>query len=234
MRTQPPLQTFGLGDYVRMFCKRGIKLPWFYFLNAHLFDLQHQTDTHFWLRKEHYDTQPENFEHGILYMCSWTSAIQRSFQSTRALLKDFGERTFVDIGCGKGKVLLVWGLLLRRYKLSQKIYGIDYYEPLLDYARLNHQKIFGSSGNFILADAAQLDYGQVFGHKLLIYLYNPFDAALLHKVMLRMAEMDVVIIYNNPVHQHVLIDLGFTVIDEHKGFHPNLQTVILHKSPSAE
>lgn len=223
--------SFGLKDYWKMFRKRGFRLPLYYFLNAHLFDIVHHTDTHTWLPKEDFADTPPNFAHGVLYMVSWTSEIRRSFHRVRQYAPDFATHTFIDIGCGKGKVVLVWQQLLRHAGITQRVIGIDYYQPFIDIAQHNHQVVFKSPGEFLYTDATTLDYAQL-GSRFIIYLYNPFDDAILTHVLDALATFPTIIIYNNPVHHDVLLTHQYVMIDEHVGFHPNCQTRIYARTPN--
>ncbi|MGB0935758.1 MAG: hypothetical protein ACPGXY_06835, partial [Alphaproteobacteria bacterium] len=114
---------FGLSDYLAMYRKRGLKLPFFYFLENHLFDIVNRTETHTWLPKDHFTESPANFENGVLYMSSWTSIIQ---SATKFVLDSFSiepaDCAFVDIGCGKGKVMCVWRKMLPE---TASVIGID-------------------------------------------------------------------------------------------------------------
>ena len=91
-----------LKNYYRMFKKRGVKLPILYFLNVHLFDILHKTDTQIWLPKHSYNKNLRNLKFGVLYMAAWTDAINWSFNFCK-LNKNFKDFKLVDIGCGKGK-----------------------------------------------------------------------------------------------------------------------------------
>lgn len=223
---------FGLTDYWRMLAKRGPRLPILYFLNAHLFDLQHRTDTHVWLPKDRYESRPENFEHGVLYMSSWTREIKRSFNALRELADDLDTFTFIDIGCGKGKVVLLWRKLLARSGIRQAVYGVDYYPPFIRIAQENSRKMFSHSGNFLHVDATTLDYSR-FGKKLIVYLYNPFGEVILRKVLHGVKNEDVFVIYNNPVHASVLHEFDYELIYEHAGPYPNSQTRIFRRHAKA-
>lgn len=216
---------FGIKDYWRMLIKRGPKLPFYYFLNAHLFDIIYKTDTHAWLPKEEHILTPENFEHGVLYMSSWTSEIKYTFNKVITLIEHPNDYTFLDIGCGKGKVVLVWNQLLQLYGINQKVVGIDYYKPFINIAERNHNKIFSNIGNFLEADATKLSYDQ-FGKNLIVYLYNPFNETILKSVISALSNYNTFIIYNNPVHSKTIEHNGFHIIFEHHGFHQNCQTKI--------
>ncbi|MFZ6814675.1 methyltransferase domain-containing protein [Undibacterium sp. Rencai35W] len=218
---------FSLIDYWRMFKARGIWLPVNYFRHAHLFDLRYKTNTHTWLPKDNWEEKPDNFEHGFMYMCSWTNEIQNSFKIVKSLLAtDFDDYSFVDIGCGKGKVVIVWKQECLREENQQAVYGIDFYQPLIAIAKKNYSKVFNEEGIFLLRDATQTEFNE-FGKKVIVYLYNPFDEIILKQVMERLRDHPSIIIYNNPVHAQVVIDSGYKILYEHKGSHPNAETTIL-------
>lgn len=219
---------FGLADYWRMFANRGVKLVWRYFWDCHFFDLKNGTDTHKWLPKTAYVDHPGNLNHGVLYMSSWTSEIHASFAALRRLGVDLNQYVFVDIGCGKGKVVLEWRNLLGQHGYQQRLIGIDYSSWLIKVAVENHRRMHGVDGEFLEADASMFDYSQ-FGDRLIFYLFNPFDAEILGATIDAMASSDTFIIYSNPVCQHELLRRGFEIVYERWGFHPNCQTRIFRR-----
>lgn len=101
---------FGFKNYLRMFRSKGIKLPVYYFFQAHLYDLIHGVDTHKWLPKTYLESDAAlNKNEYYIYMASWTCEIKNIFEKIKSYLgKNFSEYTFIDIGCGKGKVPIVW------------------------------------------------------------------------------------------------------------------------------
>lgn len=217
---------FGIWDYWRMYQARGIQLPFKYFVETHLFDLLNNTDTHTWLPKSQHETIPENFEHGTFYMSSWSSEIQNSFHVIDKLLGDeFSEYSFIDIGCGKGKVVLTWRKACAQARKSQAIFGIDYYEPFLDIARNNNQRVFHDDGNYSYEDATKTRF-QAYGDKLIIYLANPFDEFILEKVITNLSSSKSIIIYNYPVHGEIIVKHGYKLIYEKMGSLPLAQTRI--------
>ena len=213
-------------NYWRMYKARGLKLPFYYFFQAHLFDLLHKTDTHTWLPKDSYPEDIVNLEHGVMYMCSWTSEIKRAFRSVSSLLgNDFEKYNFIDVGCGKGKVVAVWHKQCEKYQTTQNIIGIDYHPALIETARDNHLRLFNVPGKFYKLDATQLEFRD-FGERLIIYLYNPFDAKVMTQMLKRLKDLTVIVIYNNPTHSKVFKDQGWNALVQHNGFHPNLHTII--------
>lgn len=221
---------FGAGDYWRMLTAHGPRLPLYYFFNAHLFDLLHGTDTHQPKYKDQYYALQNNLENGEHYKASWTNEIERTFYALRAIVTDFSSHAFIDVGCGKGKVVLVWEQLLRQENLEQEVFGIDFYRPLLSIAEVNHRRLFDTVGTFIHADAAAFNFS-AYGPKLIVYLYNPFDEVILRAMLGRLRDTQAYIVYNNPVHEQVVLDAGYREVYRHKGFHPNMQTVIFKRAP---
>ncbi|HEY9723449.1 MAG TPA: class I SAM-dependent methyltransferase [Oscillatoriaceae cyanobacterium] len=222
--------TFGLIDYWRMFRARGPRLPITYFLENQLFDLVRGIDTHVRVPHESLDVRGESAVHGLLYQCSWKSAIVNSFAF---LQRDLGPRIadyhFVDVGCGKGKVPIVWQELAERNRLDLRITGVDYAESLLAIARSNHAKVFGRPGNFVHADILGIDFA-AWGERFVFYLYNPFDAILLERFIAAIKPFECIVVYNNPVHAELFLRHGFTQLLEPKAWHPNatLQIVKCH------
>jgi SAM-dependent methyltransferase len=218
----------GLRDYWRMLAKRGPRLPLAYFFQLHLFDLINHTDTHRWMPKADYMSRPENFDEGVLYMSSWTSEVKRAFD----FLKHGGflekPYTFIDVGCGKGKVCLLWNLLERGRGNQAKIIGIDYYKPLIKIARDNHVRMFLIEGDFRFVDASLFDFHHL-AERLIIYMYNPFGERMMLKVLSRIP-VNSVLIYNNPIHHALFIESGCKLVFEHKGWHPSACTMIYVKN----
>ena len=210
---------FGVMDYYAMFKKRGIRLPLVYFLQNHLFDLTNGTDTHTWLPKERYSEAPENFEHGVLYMCSWTSVVKKA---TKFLVRTYGlelaDCAFIDIGCGKGKVLCVWSRLFRD-QANLSLVGIEYSSELLQICEGNLRAVGAKNYQLLNSDASvtPLRFGRKFN---IYYLYNPFDETILSKVIEEMAATDCFVIYNNPQHSNLFIEKGFSIVREEQSWHP--------------
>jgi SAM-dependent methyltransferase len=217
---------FGFIDYWRMYKSRGVRLPLLYFWQCHLFDLRYKVDTHVWLPRKNHETIPSNFDRGTYYMPSWTTEIRNSFKVVKSLLKgDFSSYSFLDIGCGKGKVAIVWKQECIKASIAQDIFGVDYYPPFIDIARSNFDKMFGNQGNFTFGDGTQLDFAS-FGSSLIVYLSNPFDDVVLGIVAKRLLSVRCIVIYNNPVHRRTLIDLGYQVLYERNGGFPLSHTMI--------
>ena len=216
---------FGFKDYIKMYRKRGLKLPIFYFFQNHFFDIWHQTETHTWLQKKDYVESPMNMKHGVLYMSSWTNIVKKS---TSMIVKNFStdadDCAFIDIGCGKGKVLCVWSRMFQK-KSDRLLIGLDYSKSLLNICENNLKVISASNYKLINCDVTKISYD--YGKKLNIYyLYNPFDYIILNKVVDKINQKKCYVIYNNPIHETVFIEKGFKIIEKKMGWHPNVNYII--------
>ena len=220
---------FGLKDYLNMYKHRGIKLPFLYFFENHWFDIKRGVDTHKWLPKDEFLVKSENLENGVLYMCSWESVVKGSFDFVCSYLGLSIEKyTFIDIGIGKGKVLIIWNELLKKYNLKNKIVGIDYCDYLVHIAKNNFNKLFNEQPNILISDVLDVDIKN-FGTDFIFYLYNPFDDVIMKKFIDKLENMNVILIYNNPQFTHLLLDNGFNILTEQNHWHYNGNYVILER-----
>jgi precorrin-6B methylase 2 len=216
---------FGLSDYIAMYKKRGIRLPFNYFFENHLFDIINGTETHTWLPKENFKETPKNFEHGVIYMSSWTSIVKGT---TNYLLKNFSlnieDCAFIDIGCGKGKVLCVWSKIFSN-RYNTLLVGLDYSKTLLQICENNLRAVSATNYKLLNCDATEekFDYKR---QTNIFYLYNPFDEVVLEKVIQQMKSQNCLVIYNNPQCKQVFIDNRFSIVKEQKEWHPNADYVI--------
>ncbi|MCX6460771.1 MAG: hypothetical protein NTZ03_10735 [Actinobacteria bacterium] len=206
-----------------MFCARGWRLPYTHFREAHAFDLRRGTDTATRLAREQYDAEGDTFEHSTFYGAAWTSVIEQWFDWVAERVgPELSSRTFVDIGCGKGKVLIVWAEKAARSGASMPICGIEYYAPLADIARSNIEHVgLAERIEVITADALNVD-PEVYGRRPVVFLFNPFDADVMRPFIERVAALDPLVIYANPVHGDVFEQRGFNCLHETSGWHNGL------------
>ncbi|WP_108647146.1 methyltransferase domain-containing protein [Polynucleobacter rarus] len=217
--------SFTFKNYYRMFKAKGIRLPFYYFFQAHFFDLYYGVDTHLWLPKDYIKQNNENLKYAEIYMASWTNEVKRIFKRVEKILGDtFINYKFIDIGCGKGKVGIIWTKLCSNKNIKQDIFGLDIVPELIEIAQQNHLKIYGTKGNYYIKDVTEINPKE-YGQKFILYLYNPFDQFILNKLLIKFKEYETIIIYTNPVHHEFVLKYGFSKIFEHKGFHGNLNTI---------
>lgn len=168
-----------------------------------------------------------NLEKGNAYQASWTSEIRTSFNLVHNLFKDdFRRFSFVDVGCGKGKVNLVWQQELDKKGLEMINVGVDYYEPLLTIARNNWRKLYPTrKPEFYLGDATNYDFRR-HGDKLIMYMFNPFSAMVTLQLIRNLKNWPTVLIYNVPSCDQIIRASGFKVISQRSGSNQNQNTVI--------
>lgn len=168
-----------------------------------------------------------NIEKGTAYQPSWTSEIENSFDIVRREFKDtFSRFSFVDVGCGKGKVNLVWQQQLDQHEITMPNVGVDYYEPLVTIAKNNWRKLYPNTPpKFYVGDAATHDFRR-HGEKLILYLFNPFNTLVLLQMIRNLKEWPTVMIYNVPTCDQIVRASGFRVVNERRGPNQNQNTTI--------
>ena len=201
---------FGLFDYVNMF-KYDFRAPFIYFFERHLFDLIYKTDTHKRLLVEDYEADIEDLKHSFNHSCSWTSIIDTSLSFvTNYLGSESKNFSFVDVGCGKGKVLLTAtkkGFLTKFLDL----YGVEINSQLVEIANRNFEIMNLPTCEIYTESAKTLNLGKT-NKNLVLYLYNPFDKSLLKDFLQAQIFDRCFIIYNNPQYSEVIKQAGFKEI----------------------
>jgi SAM-dependent methyltransferase len=182
--------------------KSGVRI-----LADYRFDLKYGTDTMHRVDVDSFDTDSNYKIHATPYQATKTRPLLKLFRKLR--LPQDG--TFVDIGCGKGRVLFVaaqFGF--------KKIVGIEFCAVLCRRARENADRFIkkrhsGSSIEIIETDIIQYDFT---GDEAIFFLYNPFDSVVLAKVLKKIdisvlkRPRDIWLIYNNPLHHDIVLNNG--------------------------
>jgi SAM-dependent methyltransferase len=109
------------------------------------------------------------------------------------------EFTFVDLGCGKGRAMMLAAELPFR-----EVVGIDISPSLVESARQNLERAQIANARVVCQNAAnwQLPAGN-----LLVYLFNPFVGPVFRRVVRNLcvcSSADLWIIYVNPIEKSVL------------------------------
>ena len=110
----------------------------------------------------------------------------------------------MDIGCGKGSVLKI----LINYPL-QKICGIEVSEKLSSICKRNMQRINDKRVTIYNLDARDFKNYHLYN---ILYMYNPCSEEILNPIIKKIAAQctsETLIIYNNPVHENILLRNGF-------------------------
>ena len=128
--------------------------------------------------------------------------------------------SFLDIGCGKGKVPIVWEEISQKKKMKLDIYGIDYSKKLIEIAENNFLELFKKKGNFICDDVTKLNFNKFSKKKFVIYLYNPFNEIVFLKLLDLLENFTVCIIYVHPTYEYILRSKNFNIKYQFTGNHP--------------
>jgi SAM-dependent methyltransferase len=167
------------------------------------FDLRNGTDTCTPVSLDALAIDSANRSHGIAYSASRAADFDRAL---RALGLPPG-RVFVDIGCGKGRTLLQASL-----HPFARVAGVEFSGQLCAVARRNAEAFRARHAaarpiEVHEADAAQRPFAP---DEDVLYLFNPFRAAVLEGVLARLAaSLDerprpLWLLYNNPVQREVV------------------------------
>lgn len=126
------------------------------------------------------ETDSKNQIHGRGYQVSDVRTVEWALASSGVV---FERTTFVDIGCGKGRVLI-----LASRKPFKRIIGIDYSQNLLNICGRNLKHLgLETRCETYLHDAASFPFPE---GELMLLLYNPFDSPLFETVLERIREIN--------------------------------------------
>jgi SAM-dependent methyltransferase len=189
------------------------------FLADYLFDLRYATDTMRWVPLESLTIRSSNVGQGNRYQAT-------KYLHLKRFLDHFAfpaGSVFVDLGSGKGRVLLV----AARYPFK-RVVGIEFAAELCAIARRNcdifRRKVHG------LAPIEVIE-GDVLQHQIqpdenVFFMYHPFHTQVLQEVLARIAQSarlhprPVFLIYHAPIYQDLVrstppfVELNSVSLDE--------------------
>jgi len=178
---------------------RGIYDGW---RRQHPFDRRYGVDTSGAIQADDLGFDPRLVAHSSPYGGSQPSIVRRCL----ATLPDPAEYTFIDLGCGKGRPLLVASEFP-----FQRVVGVEIAPRLAEIARQNAATVSRRGGQQTpievqVGDATITAAPTV---RMVYFLYNPFDAVLIGAVAGNIAAQlgerldHAFIVYYNPVHGQV-------------------------------
>jgi SAM-dependent methyltransferase len=112
--------------------------------------------------------------------------------------EDFSQFTFVDIGCGKGRPLL----MAEEYGF-QRIIGVELSRSLAKVAEANARRIGSQRISVEHGDARDFQFPD---GPLVVFFFNPFSGETLQIMMRNLARHsgDLYVVYINPLHAEVV------------------------------
>lgn len=165
------------------------------------FDLKYGTDTSGLTPLWKFQIHSPNVRFGERYEAT---PEQELVEAIRFLEEDLQTFTFVDLGCGKGRTLLVAS------KLGFKaVIGVEFALELAEIARSNLAKMGIGHAAVMHADAADFRFPS---GNTIVYLYNPFSQEVARKVIenLRKSRLGkLYVIYKGPKCAEIFDACGF-------------------------
>jgi len=194
-------------SYLQILRRRGVSSLFNEIIENFLFDIKYKTDTQLRTGRSRLIATH--------YAPSYYTPLKKIF----SLIPNKSKLNFVDIGCGKGKVLLI----ASNFDFK-KISGIDIDQKLLKICRKNisiYQKAKKTKIKItvkkINADSYNTDDDNVF------YFFNPFSYIILNKILKKIkrnGKKETYIIYCAPkTNNHILNSQFKKILTEHYNTH---------------
>jgi SAM-dependent methyltransferase len=143
----------------------------------------------------------DNWLHGSAYIA--TSPFDLSSILAKCI-SDYSSHTFVDLGCGKGRVLLFASGLP-----FNKVVGVEFCVSLADTARRNLKSYTGplqcKQSEVLTMDAVEFEFPD---SPLVVFMYHPFDETIMQQVVSNLESSckkhsrQVIVLYFKPEHRH--------------------------------
>ncbi len=157
-----------------------------------------------------------------------TGGIMHSYRVTppdhfRAILKelDFNhERSFLDIGCGKGLMLK----LARKHPGFSKCDGVEYNGKIADICTRNMHRLGLDDVTVWVGDAREFTDYESYDT---FFLFNPFEPEIFQDVINKIPSHGTTVIYHNPTCHQLVLDTGrFTLkkqlYDKDRDYYTNI------------
>lgn len=199
---------------------RGVGFLFTYFKESFWFDLQHGTNTNARVTKDDQNISGTGVEQkeGLLYVASFTSVIKKSLAvAHKSIAKDNISNTqFIDLGCGKGKALLVQSLTYPNTHSATSI-GIEYDSELVNQATENVERCKLQDKIKIIHDSAINVLNHADQKMLIIYLYNSFQGETLHATLDVLRDTPHILIYVDPAERQMLSQFDYDIVHDVTG-----------------
>lgn len=143
------------------------------------FDLRHGTSTGGWIAPEDLGADSENVRHSVRYQATRL----RPFVTLMKHLSFPAGSVLVDVGCGKGKVVLIASRLG-----FARVVGVEFSPALCAIARRNVEIVrrrWPRMAPVEIVESDILDYA-IHPEENVFYLYNPFDHVVMERFIARL------------------------------------------------
>jgi 16S rRNA G966 N2-methylase RsmD len=177
------------------------------------FDIRYGTETMHWVELDRLSIKSENKQRGTRYEPTRI----RHFRKIMNILKFPSGSVYVDLGSGKGRLLLI----ASRYRFKQVV-GVEFSHELCEIAQKNLHSFRKKTRLDVDVEIVELDVVdyEIKDDENVFYLFSPFDEFIINKVIknirtsLVRSPRRVWLIYNNPVHRNT-IDTAFRKLTDY-------------------
>jgi SAM-dependent methyltransferase len=165
-----------------------------------LFDIENGTETAGIEPLWKLSIRSPNAKFGERYQATTEHELSAALESL-ALRREHS--TFIDLGCGKGRTLLVASRLG-----FAKVIGVEFAQELADVAWRNVAAVGANNATVVHADAAEFSFPS--DENLVVYMYNPFSQEVLARVIEHLPRRrELHVIYKMPRCAELLDGSGF-------------------------
>lgn len=167
------------------------------------FDQEHGVDTGGKIGLYNLTVESPNAVFGIKYQPSDPDACEAALKTLPIQPEEF---CFVDLGAGKGRVLLIAST-----RPFRRLIGVEFAKELVKISQEN--LLSCDRAEIVYADAADYDFPD---ENLVVYMYNPFERPVMEKVISRLAKAEksgrrVYVIYHVPRELDIIQKYGTEV-----------------------
>ncbi len=164
------------------------------------FDIKHNTDTGGLIRLDDLSITSDNKPRGYRDQATMVIPLRQLFNHIKLMMPREG--VFVDLGCGKGRVLLI----ASSYGFRE-VRGVEFAHELCEIAKRNcavYKQHTTVDTDFQIIESDVVDY-LINTDETVFYLFNPFDEVVLSEILdniaasLEIRPRRILIIYFNPV-----------------------------------
>lgn len=167
------------------------------------FDLLYRTDTMRWVWAEDLGANSEHDVNAVSYQATKARPLRKLMRKLD-LPRD---RAFVDLGSGKGRVLL----LAAQFGF-EKVVGVEFSPRLCDIARQNVKTFAKRTRMTPCVDVIESDVAlyDIEPEQCIFFIYNPFDDVVMERLVLNLRDSlhqfprKVWLLYNTPIHATVI------------------------------
>jgi len=194
--------TGSLRRFMKSLRERGLRTTLFRFyivLADYFFDFRYGTDTTTWATLDDLTIEGDNKDRSTLYQASRIVPLKKLFNSIKPIVPENG--VLVDIGCGKGRVLM----LASQFGFRKAV-GVEFAHELCEIARENcavYERKTASGTEFQVVESDAARYA-VNNDENVFFMFNPFDEVVMDQVLDNItASLDrrprkILIVYCNP------------------------------------